>query len=90
MLPLVVAVSLIATPYGGWIFDLPVLLVPVVWAAAQFVGAKRFARAGALVVGQSAITVASVARPGGLHDYWWVAPLVLALCLPALRCAPRS
>lgn len=89
-LPLAVAVSLIATPYGGWLFDLPVLLVPVVWAAAKLVSEKRFALAAALVVGQAAITVATFARPGGLHAYWWVAPLALALCLPAVFARPRS
>jgi len=52
-LPLVVAVSLIVTPYGGWIFDLPVLLVTVVYATARLVSAKQWALAGALVLGQS-------------------------------------
>ena len=74
-LPLVVAVSVLATPYGGWIFDLPVLLVPVVYAAvARLVSVKQWAARGRVVVGQAAITVASFARPGGLHEYWWVAP----------------
>ena len=89
-LPLAVAVSLIATPYGGWLFDLPVLLVPVVWAAAKLVGAGRFALAGALVAGQAAVTVATFARPGALHGYWWVAPLTLALCLPAVFARRRK
>jgi hypothetical protein len=89
MLPLVIAVSLITTPYGGWIFDLPVLLVPVVWAAARFVGAKRFQLASAFVCGQVAITVASLTlpdllgRPVGLPEYWWVGPAALALGVPA-------
>jgi hypothetical protein len=90
MLPPVVAVSLIATPYGGWIFDLPVLLVPAVWAAARLVGEKRFSLAAAFVCGQIAITAASFAWAGALHAYWWVAPLVLALCLPAVICKRRS
>ena len=89
-LPLVVAVSLIVTPYGGWLFDLPVLLVPITWAAARLVAAGRFALAGAFVTGQFAVTLASLMRPaGGLHEYWWVAPAALALCLPAFR-KPRS
>jgi hypothetical protein len=87
-LPLVVAVSLIVTPYGGWIFDLPVLFVPVVWAAARLVAAKRFALAAALVVGQVAITLGTFARPAGLHEFWWVAPAMLALCLPAVVLPP--
>ena len=35
MLPLVVAVSVLTTPYSGWIFDLSVLLVPIAWATAE-------------------------------------------------------
>ncbi|MBN9119211.1 MAG: DUF2029 domain-containing protein [Planctomycetes bacterium] len=89
-LPLVVAASLIATPYGGWIFDLPVLLVPVVWAAARLVGEGRFALAAALVCGQAAITAASFVWVGALHAYWWVAPAALALCVPAVGRVPRS
>jgi hypothetical protein len=84
MLPLVVAASLITTPYGGWIFDLPVMLVPVVWAAATLVAAERFAIAALFLCGQGAITAASFAWPGALHAYGWVAPAALALCLPML------
>jgi hypothetical protein len=84
MLPLVVAVSVLTTPYGGWIFDLPVLLVPVVWAAARLVSARRFLLAGAFVLAQALITAASFASAGALHAYWWVAPAVLGLCLLAV------
>jgi hypothetical protein len=80
-LPLVVAVSIMAAPYGGWLFDLPVLLVPVVWAAAQLAVAKQWSLFRAFLMGQAAVTAASLASPRGLHDYWWVAPAALALCL---------
>jgi hypothetical protein len=83
-LPLVVAVSFLTTPYGGWIFDLPVLLVPVIWAAARPIFPWRNEYAIAFLVGQIAITVASFAWSGALHGYWWVAPAALALCLPML------
>jgi hypothetical protein len=83
-LPLVVAVSFLTTPYGGWIFDLPVLLVPVVWAAARPIPAHRGEFTVAFLVGQIAITVASFVWAGALHAYWWVAPTALALCLPML------
>lgn len=89
-LPAVVAVSVLTTPYGGWIFDLPVLLVPVVWAAARLVRANRFGRAGVLLLGQAAVTAATFATPGGLHDFWWVAPAALAPCLLAGGRNPRS
>ena len=79
MLPLVVAMSVLTTPYGGWFFDLPVLLVPVVWAAARLVSAKQWWLAGVLVLGQIAITVASFAWAGALHAYWWAAPRVAQL-----------
>jgi hypothetical protein len=94
-LPLVVAVSMLTTPYGGWIFDLPVLLVPVVWATARLVAAKRWLLAGAVVAGQAAITTVSLAlpqilqRPVGLPEYGWVAPAVLVLCLPGLFARTR-
>ena len=39
-LPRVVWVSVLATPYGGWIFDLTVLLVPVVAVAAVLLGPR--------------------------------------------------
>jgi hypothetical protein len=95
VLPLVVAVSFLTTPYGGWIFDLPVLLVPVVWATARLVAAKRWMPAGAVVAGQAAITTASLAlpqvlqRPVGLPEYGWVAPAVLVLCLLCLLARTR-
>jgi hypothetical protein len=75
-LPLVVAISVLTTPYGGWIFDLPVLLVPVVWCAARLTPPLL----AVFLAGQVAINVISFATPGGLHEYWWVAPAVLALC----------
>jgi hypothetical protein len=83
-LPVAVAVSVVVTPYGGWLFDLPVLLVPVIAAVAALVRTRQFALAAALVAGQAIVTAATFAWPGGLHAYWWVAPGVLALCLPAV------
>lgn len=82
-LPAAVVVSVLATPYGGWLFDLPVLLVPVVWAAARLARAGRPAFA-AFVAGQAAVTVATFAHTGPLEHSWWVAPTVLALCAPAV------
>jgi hypothetical protein len=80
-LPLAVAVSVLTTPYGGWIFDLPVLLVPVVWCAGRLAAANRWALFAVFLVGQVAVTVGSIATTGALHAYWWVGPLALALCL---------
>lgn len=83
-LPLVVAVSVLAAPYGGWIFDLPVLLVPVLWAAARLANAGRWEGFTAFLVAQSIVTTVSLATPGALHAYWWVAPAALLACVPAL------
>jgi hypothetical protein len=89
-LPLVVVISVLTTPYGGWIFDLPVLLVPVVWAAARLVRAQSRRFAIAFAIGQATITVASLVWAGALHAYWWITPAMLALCLLAVASKPRS
>jgi len=82
-MPLVVSISVLTTPYGGWIFDLPVLLVPVIWSAALLV--QRPLWMWAFLSGQIAITIISFATPGALHAYWWVAPAVLMFCLAGFR-----
>jgi hypothetical protein len=89
-LPAVVAVSFLTTPYGGWLFDLPVLLVPIVWAAGRLFRARQWSRARIFFLGQATVTAASLAWPRGLHEYWWVAPASLALCLLACRPAHRG
>ncbi|HEY2909238.1 MAG TPA: glycosyltransferase family 87 protein [Gemmataceae bacterium] len=80
-LPLVIAASVLTTPYGGWLFDLPVLLVPMIWAAARILGAQQWGRFRLFLMGQALVTAASLASPRGLHEYWWVAPATLAICL---------
>ena len=85
-MPVVVALSMVATPYGGWIFDLAVLLLPVIAAAARLTRSPvLFA---AFLAGQCLITYLSFAHPSKLHEYWWVTPAVLALCLFAVRKMP--
>jgi hypothetical protein len=92
VLPFAVAVSVLTTPYGGWIFDLPVLLVTIVAAVARLVATGQWMLAGAVILGQVVINAVSfalptvLARPVGLPEYWWVAPAALVLCLPALGC----
>ena len=78
-LPVVVAVSVLATPYG-WIFDLPVLLVTVVWAACRLTRQRQWQLLGFFLGGQVAVTGISVAFVYDLHDFWWVAPGVVGLC----------
>jgi hypothetical protein len=77
-LPVVVAVSVLTTPYGGWVFDLPVLVVPAVWCAGRLTAGPL----AAFLAAQAGVTAVSLALPAGpLQSYWWVAPAVLAPCL---------
>lgn len=89
-LPLVVAVSVMTTPYGGWIFDLPVLLVPSLWCIGRTAAGGRGWCSVAFLAGQLGVTAVSLATPGALEDYWWVAPASLALCLLAFTAPPSS
>ncbi len=79
-LPWVVAVSVLTTPYG-WIFDFPVLLVPVISVASRLLGARQWFLLAIFLIGQLAVTAVSMAIVCQLHEVWWVAPSVLALCL---------
>jgi hypothetical protein len=86
-LPIVVAASVLTTPYGGWIFDLPVLLVPVIWCAARLITQPILL--AAFLAGQIAVTIISFATPGGLHEYWWVALVILIPCVTGFRMRTR-
>ena len=87
-MPAVVAVSVLTTPYGGWIFDLPVLLVPVVWCTARL--APTPGRLYAFFAAQAVVIAVSFAFPSALQNYFWVAPAALALCLLGLRRSPAA
>jgi hypothetical protein len=67
-LPAGVLVSCLYAPYGGWIFDLVVLLVPVT----QLVCRARGPIGGALVVLTVVLNVAAI-RPINLQDFGWYA-----------------
>jgi hypothetical protein len=86
-LPAVVAISVLTAPYGGWIFDLPVLLVPVVWCTARL--AAKPLLLWLFLAGQAAIVVVSFATAWALQHYFWVAPAALALCLMGLSVRGR-
>lgn len=79
-LPLVVALSVLSAPYG-WIFDLPVLLVPVIWVASRLLHNRQFSRLAIFLIGQLMVMIVSEASVRALHDYWWVIPSILGLCL---------
>lgn len=96
-LPRLVFVSVLATPYGAWIFDLVVLLVPVLAVAARLVerpGRQRYLLAAAFalvtvgVVGTGTINEwLTGSAKVGLQAFIWVSPAVLALCLWGQRIA---
>ena len=89
-LPVAVWLSVLTTPYGGWIFDLAVLLVPVTQAATWAVNRHRPAITVLLAIGHVAVLAASLIWVHDLHQFFWVAPAVLVLNLIALAFrAPR-
>jgi hypothetical protein len=58
-----------------------VLLVPVLWAASRLLEAKQWLLFALFIFGQLVVNAVSQAFVWRLHDFWWVAPSVLALCL---------
>ncbi len=89
-LPLIVWVSAITTPYGGWIFDLAVLLVPVIAAAVRVVNAQYWVRGCVLFALLLGILVVSNVWVFGLHEFWWVSPVVFAVWLLAVVWVPGN
>ncbi len=89
-LPAVVWASVLTTPYGGWVFDLTVLLVPVVAVAARLAADGRRVPLAALTAGFVGVTAASLTWAGSLPGFFWVAPAVLALCLGGRLSRPAA
>lgn len=90
-LPVLVAVSFLTTGYGGWIFDLPVLLVPLIALGARTMREKPMFLVY-LTLWQLLVTWATLAFASRLHGLWWVAPAILSptIFLPFLKPAPAS
>jgi hypothetical protein len=93
-LPRMTLVSLLTAVYGAWIFDLVLLLVPVL-AALAAVGHRPLSRrvaagvAGLAVV--NALLFAALVGRAGQTSYVWVTPAVIAavlLVVPAARFRP--
>ena len=73
-MPAAVCVSCLFAPYGGWMFDLVVLLVPTV----QLLSRARGLVGWSLVA--AAVLVNAVAvQPINLHDFGWYAPILCGL-----------
>jgi hypothetical protein len=80
-LPLVVWLSVLATPYGGWIFDLTVLLVPLIAVAARLIHAPHRALLIPLGAGHLGITAVTLLVSFSLPGMFWVAPCMLLIWL---------
>ena len=83
-LPWIAGASLVAAPYGAWMFDLVLLLVPVLAAAARTANApNRFAvLAGvACLVSVNAVSLAMMLHGVSSEWYVWFAPCVLLIAL---------
>ena len=74
-LPRLVLASAVLAPYGGWMFDLTVLLVPVIaagaWVAKTDLGPARMGFAAGFVL----LFLGGI-RLQKLHDFLWFAPAV--------------
>jgi hypothetical protein len=82
-LPLAATVCIITAPYG-WIFDLTILLIPLLWAASRVANARQWAILAVMLAGEAAVTAVSLAKAGALGNDWWVPPAVLLLCIPGV------
>lgn len=82
-MPAAVLVSGLFAPYGGWMFDLVVLLVPTV----QLVARARGTTGGAVVAGVVLLNVMAI-RPLNLEEFGWYAPLMGLLWLAGQATRP--
>jgi hypothetical protein len=84
-LPLLLLVSVLTTAYGGWPFDLVLLLVPVVQVAARLQPKWRATAIGAhIAIG----LVAVVQLAFGIEYFWfiWMCPALVGAYLMLQRC----
>ncbi len=98
--PRLVFASVLLAPYGAWIFDLVVLLVPAVRAFTRVARWDRpvpvtAAAAAYLLLSLATLTVPAVvvSRLGwehALHHFIWVAPAVLGWCLVVVARPPAA
>ncbi len=88
-LPLVVLVSLLTAPYGAWVFDLVLLIVPV---TATFFTALGTGRAVVVVaaVALHVVRYPTALKLSSLEDGWAVTPVALAGSLVVAALATRG
>lgn len=86
-LPGVIWTSVLTAPYGGWLFDLVVLLVPVIQAAVWLTNDGRRTMLLMFAISYFAMTLIAFASAGSifryLEEFWWVAPLTALWCMTA-------
>jgi hypothetical protein len=88
--PRLVFASVLAAPYGAWMFDLTVLLIPVIAAYARLARSPRLVPVTAVVGMYILLSVVTIIPPNRYRDwfgelpylnhYWWFAPAVLLWC----------
>ena len=90
-MPAILLVSFATAPYGAWHFDLPLLLIPIWYAANTLTGQRRWFALG-LFAGANLAMLAMNAAGVWSYAYAWVAPLTLVayfgLRLPARSTSP--
>jgi hypothetical protein len=92
-MPGLVLISCLLTSYGGWAFDLVVLLVPIVALAALLVRIPRRSLAaigGAVFLGVSSLAFGMHAAHVPQAAFIWMTPVVAAAWWPLTRAARRD
>ncbi len=89
-LPRLVFASVLLAPYGAWVFDLTVLLVPVVAAWVWVLRSPRLVPVSLAATTHALLSLATVLAiayyprwfggPYGLYQMFWIAPAVLLWC----------
>ncbi len=89
-LPRLVFASVLLAPYGAWVFDLTVLLVPVVAAWVWVLRSPRLVPVSLAAATHALLSLATVLAiayyprwfggPYGLYQMFWIAPAVLLWC----------
>jgi hypothetical protein len=75
--PRLVLASLLLAPYGGWIFDLVLLFVPVMHAFVTAIRSQRFSAIAVATGGYIALSLYSTRSLYGLlHESIWFTPVV--------------
>ncbi len=89
-LPGLVLISCLLTSYGGWTFDLVVLLVPILATAAMVARSGRSAlveAAASVFVGVSGVAFAMHAAHVSQSAFLWMTPVVAISSLWILKCS---